>query len=312
MSDVNFAQGEQLKKDLRKEIKIESDHNIVENPEGLMIDEMVENEVKILGYNEFYESGLSTSGERIAMPVSSSIARMVKRNALEYALDGAKGGANGQNVYLWFNNPNNINKQWVEVYQGKGYYSYIKKGTRFALDGGTEDGNVQNLRLWRYNKNNFNQHWKKVNVERRYFRLEKRNSTSVSIDDNNGGENKQNAHLRSSDSSDQNQHWQFIPVNSNKDEVTKSDSENLEFKPSEISILPNPTRDVFSLNINRFTKGKVTATIYTILGNKKKQIHLKPGTNRISTRNLSLGKGIYLIRIKSSRGGSATKKIIVN
>ncbi|WP_103072214.1 trypsin-like peptidase domain-containing protein [Aquimarina sediminis] len=79
-----------------------------------------------------------------------------------------------------------------------------------------------------------------------------------------------------------------------------------------LSIRPNPAKDVFSLHVNKYAKGNITATIYTILGRKKAQITMQPGINTISARNLSLGRGIYLIKIDSSTGESATKKLIVN
>ncbi|WP_234859178.1 trypsin-like peptidase domain-containing protein [Aquimarina aquimarini] len=80
---------------------------------------------------------------------------------------------------------------------------------------------------------------------------------------------------------------------------------------SGLKISPNPTQDSFSLNVNPQVKGTVTATIYTILGSKKRKIELQPGINTISTRSLSLGVGIYLIRIDNGEE-STTKKLIVN
>lgn len=79
-----------------------------------------------------------------------------------------------------------------------------------------------------------------------------------------------------------------------------------------LSIKPNPAKDIFSLHLSQYIKGNVTATIYTILGSKKARINMQPGINTISARNLSLGRGIYLIKIDSSTGESATKKLIVN
>ncbi len=79
-----------------------------------------------------------------------------------------------------------------------------------------------------------------------------------------------------------------------------------------LSIKPNPAKDVFSLYLSQYAKGNISATIYTILGSKKARISMQPGINTISARNLSLGRGIYLIKIDSSTGESATKKLIVN
>ncbi len=78
-----------------------------------------------------------------------------------------------------------------------------------------------------------------------------------------------------------------------------------------ISIKPNPTTDNFSFHLNKYIKGDITASIYTILGSKKGEVDLKPGMNTISSRGLSLGRGIYLIKIESSMGESTTHKLII-
>ncbi|WP_164914230.1 trypsin-like peptidase domain-containing protein [Aquimarina sediminis] len=79
-----------------------------------------------------------------------------------------------------------------------------------------------------------------------------------------------------------------------------------------LSIRPNPVKDVFSIHLSQYAKGNVTATVYSILGSKKAWINLVPGVNMISTQNLSLSRGVYLIKIDSSTGESVTKKLIIN
>lgn len=81
---------------------------------------------------------------------------------------------------------------------------------------------------------------------------------------------------------------------------------------SGLKLSPNPAQDVFTLYINEYAKGRINATIYTILGSKKGQIELQPGVNTVSTRSLSLGVGIYLVKIDGSDGESKTQKLIVN
>ncbi|WP_158237302.1 trypsin-like peptidase domain-containing protein [Aquimarina sp. MAR_2010_214] len=90
--------------------------------------------------------------------------------------------------------------------------------------------------------------------------------------------------------------------------VLGKDNEN---ELSGLQLTPNPTKDSFSLYISKYATGNIYATIYTILGSKKGKIELRPGVNTISARNLSLGTGIYLIKVDGS-DGSATKKLIVN
>jgi len=138
---------------------------------------------------------------------SNKVVTLRKRNANGFALDGGNGGENGQNVYLWNFNANNVNQQFVEVDRGGGFYSYIKQGTNFALDGGNGGETGQNLYLWTSKANNFNQHWKKVSKGGNVYQLQKRNSLGFSIDGGVGGATGQNVYLWSSGNSNQNQQW---------------------------------------------------------------------------------------------------------
>ncbi|AXT58996.1 T9SS C-terminal target domain-containing protein [Aquimarina sp. AD10] len=76
-------------------------------------------------------------------------------------------------------------------------------------------------------------------------------------------------------------------------------------------IHPNPAKSRFSIYINDYVKGNINATFYSVLGRKVGQKELKPGVNIVSAQSLSLGKGIYLIRI-DSEDGLSTQKLIIN
>ncbi len=140
---------------------------------------------------------------------SNTVVHMRKRNASGFAIDGNHGGDNRQNIYLWSQNSNNINQQWVEISRGNGYYSYQKQGTNYCIDGNHGGGNGQNVYLWSCSANNHNQHWRKVDIGSGNYRLEKRNSPGYSLDGGNGGENGQNLYLWGSNNNNQNQHWSF-------------------------------------------------------------------------------------------------------
>ncbi|SEL51207.1 Por secretion system C-terminal sorting domain-containing protein [Aquimarina amphilecti] len=79
---------------------------------------------------------------------------------------------------------------------------------------------------------------------------------------------------------------------------------------NDVRIAPNPATNNFSIHLNPFVK-KANATVFSILGQKQAEIKLQPGANTISAKNLSLGLGIYLIRIESD-GESITQKLIIN
>lgn len=137
-----------------------------------------------------------------------SYVSMRKQNSNSYAIDGAFGSADSQNVYIWTNSATNINQHWEEHDRGDGYYSYRKRGTNHCIDGGNGGENGQNVYLWTCSTSNYNQHWRKVNISGRY-RLEKRNASDYSIDGGNGGANGQNLYLWESSNTNQNQQWVF-------------------------------------------------------------------------------------------------------
>lgn len=154
----------------------------------------------------YYPNG-RPSGE-----TSRTVVQWVKNNAPNFAIDGDKGGENGQNIYIWGANLSNVNQQWVEIDRGQGYFSYQKVDTIFCIDGGHGGTNRQNIYLWTCNDNNQNQHWKKVGTGSGNTRLEKRNAPNYSIDGDKGGENGQNIYLYRSDDNNVNQQWRLVPV----------------------------------------------------------------------------------------------------
>jgi len=143
---------------------------------------------------------------------TNTTVQILKRNASSFAIDGNRGAEEAQDVYLWSENENNINQQWIEIDRGNGYFSYQKSQTRFCLDGGNGGANSQNVYLWACATNNHNQHWLKVSVGQGNYRLEKRNAPGFSIDGNNGGENAQSIYLWESNNNNRNQHWSFNVV----------------------------------------------------------------------------------------------------
>ena len=45
-------------------------------------------------------------------PVETNVVHITKRNATGFAIDGNRGGVNGQSIYLYAENENNVNQQW--------------------------------------------------------------------------------------------------------------------------------------------------------------------------------------------------------
>ena len=148
------------------------------------------------------------SAERVvAVNSRPEVVHVVKRNATGFAIDGNRGASNYQGIYLWGENENNANQQWVEINRGGGFYSYQKNGTNHCIDGGNGGANEQEVFLYTCGDNNRNQQWKKVSTGSGSFRLEKRNSPSYSIDGNRGGSNGQPLYLYNSDNNNRNQQW---------------------------------------------------------------------------------------------------------
>ena len=138
---------------------------------------------------------------------------ITKRNSTGFAIDGMGGAANAQNVYLWTQNSNNINQQWIEIDRGNGYYSYQKQGTDHCIDGGNGGVDRQNVYLWACAENNQNQHWQKVSTDSGFFQLTKRNAPGFALDGGSNGVNGQNVQLFNSSNTSHNLQWSIAPIN---------------------------------------------------------------------------------------------------
>ena len=152
-------------------------------------------------------SGSWESFEVTEVSTSPQVVHMKKRNAQGFAIDGNRGAANGQSVYLWSQNSNNVNQQWIEISRGNGYYSYQKQGTDYCLDGGNGGANRQDVYLWECSDNNQNQHWEKVSTDSGFFQLVKRNAPGFALDGGSSGANGQNVQLFDSSSTSHNLQW---------------------------------------------------------------------------------------------------------
>ncbi len=80
---------------------------------------------------------------------------------------------------------------------------------------------------------------------------------------------------------------------------------------SSIKMTPNPTNDRFVLNVNSLNSNEITATIYSILGQKKYQIKLSEGVNEISAKRLALNSGLYIVKIEAEGEQPEVKKLII-
>ncbi|RZS93360.1 M36 family metallopeptidase [Aquimarina brevivitae] len=81
-----------------------------------------------------------------------------------------------------------------------------------------------------------------------------------------------------------------------------------------ISLTPNPTRNNFTVEVSKnFAKnaGEITATIYSIIGNKQSVLKLSAGVNSLSAKSLNLRTGIYLIKIESPGEEPVIQKLVV-
>jgi len=155
---------------------------------------------------------ISSTGDWLSWTItevnsSSKVVHIRKRNDLDFAIDGGRGAANNQNLYLWSQNSNNVNQQWIELDHGNGFYSYQKMGTNHCIDGGNGGALEQNVRLWECDCQDQNQQWKKENVGSGFIKLIKRNAATFAIDGSDGGARGQNIDMWTAASSSQNLHW---------------------------------------------------------------------------------------------------------
>ena len=163
---------------------------------------------------------LSTISASLMLATSFTVAQNANADTVhlqkattDFAIDGNRGSnGEGQQVYLFDANRNNVNQQWTEHDRGRGYYSYQKVRTSLCLDGGNGGANGQRVILFECNDSNQNQHWRKISTGNNSYRLEKRNAPNFSIDGNRGATVFQGVFLWNSNSRNVNQQWVFSTI----------------------------------------------------------------------------------------------------
>jgi hypothetical protein len=82
---------------------------------------------------------------------------------------------------------------------------------------------------------------------------------------------------------------------------------------AEVSLYPNPAKDVFNLEFNAASNGEMTLTIYNINGGliSTKNVKLTEGNNLISEDVSSLASGIYFVQIYDSANEETIVKKLV-
>jgi len=118
-----------------------------------------------------------------------------QRSSSNHALATNNGGTFGQNVFLFTENGNDVNQQWIETDRGNNLFTYRKNGTNFCLDGGNGGANRQNLYLWGCDSSNGNQLWLKESIGGSTFQLIKSNAQNFAIDGGDNAENRQNVQI---------------------------------------------------------------------------------------------------------------------
>lgn len=160
----------------------------------------------------------------IANAQSTQLVHIKKRNSQAFAIDGNNGAANGQSIYLWSQDSNNRNQQWIEIDRGNGYYSYQKQGTDFCIDGGNGGTLRQDVYLWQCADNNQNQHWLKSNTDSGFVKLIKRNASGFALNGGSGGANGQNVNLFTSSETSHNLQWSVEAIG----DVTDNDCTSID------------------------------------------------------------------------------------
>ena len=214
-----------------------------------------------------------------------TVVHITKSNAIDFAIDGNHGADDEQNIYLWSENENNQNQQWIEIDRGDGYYSYQKMGTDHCIDGDNGGANGQNVYLYTCNLNNFNQHWEKVSTGNGTFQLVKRNAPGYAIDGGIGGTNRQNVGLWDSSNTSQNLQWFITPIEN-------VSAKSLDFINTEnVIIYPNPLQSTTTID----GASNSTIRIYDING---KILFTKNISSESETIDLSsLQSGLYYAQI---------------
>jgi len=163
--------------------------------------------MKKIKYNPMWFSSIVVLGA-VSANVNANTVVMQKQNT-SFSIDGNNGAKQGQQIYLYRTDVNNINQQWIETSTDGDYFYYQKENTNLCLDGGEGGAKRQPVTLEICNKSNENQHWEKVSTSNNSYRLEKR-GTNFSIDGDNGGTNRQLIYLWTSNNRVANQRWDFL------------------------------------------------------------------------------------------------------
>ena len=232
---------------------------------------------------------------------SNPIVTMRKRNAMDFALDGGRRGANNRNLYLWDYSASNVNQQWIEIDRGNGYYSYQKNNTSYCIDGGNGGDRRNPVFLYTCDDDEQDQQWKKVSMGSGYYRLEKRNASNYSIDGKGGGERRQEAHLWTNNNNNYNQHWYFTTVGtSNRADITNAPDLSVENvyaeEDSQLSFYPNPSGGDITIQIPAGENVQSTSVVIAdLLGRTVfRRTAVQPG-ERFEV-NESLSAGTYILR----------------
>ncbi len=73
----------------------------------------------------------------IALAISASYVHSatftIEKQNTSFSIDGNGGAIEGQQLYLWNTNTNNVNQQWVQVNHGDGYYNRISQSCTFIF-----------------------------------------------------------------------------------------------------------------------------------------------------------------------------------
>ncbi len=68
-----------------------------------------------------------------------------------------------------------------------------------------------------------------------------------------------------------------------------------------ISIFPNPATDLLNINLNFASKNDIKISVYSLIGQKVKEVILPKGTEICSLNIRDLNKGLYFVQIQSGK-----------
>ncbi len=196
--------------------------------QNVNIDDQVARYLKITGYgntvnrwNSVLEVEINTLGKEVipgeAVSVTGQSEFRLEKHKTDFSVDGNNGAQEGQQIYLWDSNNENINQQWVEKRLSNGFVQYQKNHTELCFDGGDGASRRQAVTLEVCDVSNVNQHWKKKDLGNNVFRLAKRD-TNYSIDGNGGAERRQQIYLWNSSDTNVNQQWKFYALDDGLEE----------------------------------------------------------------------------------------------